>query len=111
MGSSSQLSVWVNMVGNAQGTQQTSDSHNAKTELSDVFHLGKKKKKRKREIFSCFSSTKMFYEFMSFPLSRSFRHPIIIPKPLPVQSFLSNRVENKCFPLFALEIGSHLKIN
>jgi len=50
MGSSSQLSVWVNMVGNAQGTQQTSDSHNAKTELSDVFHLGKKKKKKKRDL-------------------------------------------------------------
>lgn len=49
MGSSSQLSVWVNMVGNAQGTQQTSDSHNAKTELSDVFHLGKKKKKKEKE--------------------------------------------------------------
>lgn len=67
MGSSSQLSVWVNMVGNAQGTQQTSDSHNAKTELSDVFHLGKKKKKEKERSSHVLVVRKRFMNSCLFP--------------------------------------------
>lgn len=53
------------------------DSHCAKTELGDIFHLGffftSRKKKEEKKIPSRFSGTKMSYEFMPFPLSSSFR--------------------------------------
>lgn len=76
MGFPSRRSVWANMVGKDWGANPSEclDSHSAKTELGDIFHLrlfipgGKKKK-----ISPWFSGTKMFYEFMPFPLSSSFR--------------------------------------